>query len=56
MKKNLLEKLFATQPKVGEITEALFDAGFEIKTIYGNWDGSTVGEDSPEMIFVAKRS
>ena len=36
-----------------EIAEALSNAGFEIGTIYGDWDGSPVSADSPEMIFVA---
>ena len=39
-----------------EIAEALSGAGFEVETIYGNWDGSPVGVDSPEMIFVARHS
>ncbi|MBI3420562.1 MAG: class I SAM-dependent methyltransferase [Candidatus Sungbacteria bacterium] len=38
-----------------EITEALSNAGFEIETIYGDWNASPVSADSPEMIFVAKR-
>lgn len=38
-----------------EITEVLSNAGFEIETIYGDWDGSSVSTDNPEMIFVAKR-
>lgn len=37
-----------------DITEALSNAGFEIETIYGDWDGSTVSANSPEMIFVAR--
>jgi SAM-dependent methyltransferase len=36
-----------------EITEALSDAGFEAKTIYGDWDGSSATQTSPEMIFVS---
>jgi SAM-dependent methyltransferase len=36
-----------------EITEALSGAGFEIETLYGNWDGSPATTTSPEMIFLA---
>lgn len=39
-----------------EITEALSSAGFEIEMIYGDWDRNPANADSPEMIFVAKRS
>jgi ubiquinone/menaquinone biosynthesis C-methylase UbiE len=38
-----------------EITEALSNIGYEIETIYGNWDGSPITPTSPEMIFIAKR-
>lgn len=38
-----------------EIAETLANVGFEIETIYGNWDRSPVSPDSPEMIFVASR-
>ena len=38
-----------------EITEALSSAGFEVKTIYGDWDGSPATPTSPEMVFVAGR-
>lgn len=48
----LNELVFRSQE---EITKALSDAGFEIETVYGNWDGSLVTEDSPEMIFVAEK-
>jgi SAM-dependent methyltransferase len=44
--------VFRTQE---EITDALTDAGFTIKTVYGNWDGSPSSPSSPEMIFIAKR-
>jgi len=37
-----------------EITEALSDAGFEAKTIYGDWDGSSATLTSPEMVFVSQ--
>lgn len=37
-----------------EIIQALSDAGFEVETVYGNWDGSLATPTSPEMIFVAK--
>lgn len=46
------ELVFHTQD---EITKALLDVGFEIETIYGDWDSSLVSLDSSEMIFVAKR-
>lgn len=46
------ELAFRTQE---EITEALSDAGFAIKTVYGNCDGSPASPSSPEMIFIAKR-
>lgn len=38
-----------------EITAALSGTGFEIETVYGDWNGSPMKADSPEMIFVAKR-
>ncbi len=38
-----------------EITQALSDTGFEVVTVYGDWDGSTNTPTSPEMIYVAKR-
>ncbi|MFZ2886679.1 MAG: class I SAM-dependent methyltransferase [Minisyncoccia bacterium] len=37
-----------------EIAQALSNAGFNIETIYGDWDESPVSPNSPEMIFVAK--
>jgi SAM-dependent methyltransferase len=45
------ELMFRSQD---DITEALSRVGFEIETIYGNWDGSPVDPNSPEMIFVAR--
>ena len=39
-----------------EIVEALSDAGFAAKIVYGNWDGSLTTSTSPEMIFLASRS
>ena len=38
-----------------EITHALSDVGFMVKTVYGDWDGSLATSTSPEMIFVAER-
>jgi SAM-dependent methyltransferase len=38
-----------------ETTQALSGAGFAIKTVIGDWDGSPVAPTSPEMIFVAER-
>ncbi len=38
-----------------EITHALSDVGFMVKTVYGDWDGSLATPTSPEMIFVAER-
>lgn len=37
-----------------EITNALSDAGFAVKTVYGDWDGGLTTPTSPEMIFVAE--
>ena len=48
---SLNELVFRSQE---EITETLSKTGFEIETIYGDWDGSPVNSNSPEMIFVAK--
>jgi len=39
-----------------ELTESLEAAGFSIEEVYGNWDGSLAGSESPELLFVAKRS
>ena len=50
---SLNELVFRSQD---EITKALSDSGFEIETVYGNWDASLLTEDSPEMIFVAKKA
>lgn len=38
-----------------EITKSLEQAGFTIEKVYGNWDGSNATDESPEMIFVAKK-
>jgi len=38
-----------------EVTDALMEAGFVVETIYGDWDKSELNEDSPEMVFVAKK-
>lgn len=37
------------------IEEALQEAGFTIKTVYGNWDGSEYTDASPEMLFLAQK-
>jgi SAM-dependent methyltransferase len=39
-----------------EIEYSLNDAGFSIEKVYGNWDKSTANEESPEFIFIAKKS
>ncbi len=38
-----------------EITKSLEKAGFNVEKVYGNWDGSIATDESPEMIFVAKK-
>lgn len=38
-----------------EIRQSLTDAGFFVDNVYGDWDRSSVGSASPEMIFVAER-
>ncbi|MBZ0290952.1 MAG: class I SAM-dependent methyltransferase [Anaerolineae bacterium] len=38
-----------------EIRQSLERAGFSVETIYGDWDRSLSNDDSPEMIFVARR-
>jgi SAM-dependent methyltransferase len=38
-----------------ELERSLADAGFTVEHVYGDWDGSPVMADSPEMIFVAHR-
>lgn len=37
-----------------ELEHALARAGFVIEALYGDFDRSEIGDDSPEMIFVAK--
>lgn len=37
------------------IEQSLKDAGFTVKTIYGDWDSSLFTETSPEMLFVAQK-
>jgi SAM-dependent methyltransferase len=46
------ELIFRSQD---EIIRALSDAGFTVKDVYGDWDGSQANPTSPEMIFVAVR-
>ncbi len=38
------------------LTNSLYKAGFEIKNIYGGWDGLPSDETSEELIFVARKS
>lgn len=38
------------------IEKSLSDAGFAIKTVYGDWDSSLFTETSPEMLFVAQKA
>ena len=45
------ELKFRTQK---EITKALNEEGFEVTTIYGDWNGSLVTPTSPEIIYIAK--
>jgi SAM-dependent methyltransferase len=47
------ELMFRSQE---EITQALSEAGFNVETVCGDWDGSLATPTSPEMIFVAKRN
>lgn len=37
------------------IEESLKGAGFTIKQVYGNWNGSIFSETSPEMLFLAQK-
>lgn len=36
-----------------EVEHLLARCGFRLEAVYGNFDGSALGDDSPEMIFVA---
>ena len=38
-----------------DLTTSLEDAGFQIETVYGDWDCSLLTPQSPEMIFVARK-
>ncbi|TAJ16656.1 MAG: class I SAM-dependent methyltransferase [Dehalococcoidia bacterium] len=38
------------------LERSLTDAGFEVRHVFGDWERSPVGPDSPELIFVATRS
>ncbi|MDP2292898.1 MAG: hypothetical protein Q8M22_17050, partial [Actinomycetota bacterium] len=38
-----------------EITSALAAAGFQVESVLGKWDGSSVQPDSPEFILLARR-
>jgi SAM-dependent methyltransferase len=46
------ELRFRTQE---EISQSLLSAGFSVQNAFGDWDLSPVGENRPEMIFVAER-
>jgi hypothetical protein len=37
-----------------EIERSLADSGFAVRAIYGDWDGRSAAESSPEMIVVAE--
>lgn len=39
-----------------ELQNSLIDAGFTVECVYGNWDFQLADGDSPEFIFVARRS
>lgn len=39
-----------------ELQDSLIDAGFTVDCVYGNWDFQLADGDSPEFIFVARRS
>lgn len=39
-----------------ELTSSLNEAGLEVETVYGDWDGSLADGSSEEMIFVARKS
>jgi SAM-dependent methyltransferase len=39
----------------GELRASLADAGFEIETVHGDWDGSPVTPAAPELIVTAVR-
>jgi SAM-dependent methyltransferase len=49
---SLCQLRFRTQ---NELRNSLVDADFVVENVFGDWDSSPVNEDSPEMIFVAKR-
>lgn len=43
---------FRTQ---AQVSASLISAGFEVPTVYGDWDRSPVGSTSSELIFLAQR-
>lgn len=45
------ELMFRSQE---ELTKSLGNAGFEVESVYGDWDGSPATPESEEMIFIAK--
>ncbi len=38
-----------------ELTGSLTDAGFAVEQLFGDWDRQPVGEETPELIYVASR-
>ena len=38
------------------LTQALFDNGFSVERVYGDWDRQPVGPTTPELIFAARRN
>jgi hypothetical protein len=38
------------------LSSFLSNAGLEIETQYGNWDGQSLSDTSPEIITIARRS
>jgi SAM-dependent methyltransferase len=38
-----------------EVAGSLVDAGLETERVYGDWDRSPVSDDSPELIYIARR-
>ena len=49
---SLCQLRFRTQ---NELRRSLVDTGFIVENIFGDWNSNPIKEDSPEMIFVAKR-
>jgi SAM-dependent methyltransferase len=47
------ELIFRSQAELGQ---SLSDAGFSVKSVFGDWDSSPASIGSPELIFVAARA